>query len=39
MREPRKLGPATLGEHGNIDRCVKTRSRCDGALSNGVHQA
>jgi hypothetical protein len=39
VRESRELGPAPLGEHGDIDRRVKTWSRCDSALPNGVHQA
>ena len=39
MGEPRELGSAPLSEHGDIDRCVETRSRRDSALPNGVHQA
>lgn len=39
MREPRELGSAPFGEHGDVDRCVKARRRRDSALPNGVHQA
>ncbi|SMG27456.1 hypothetical protein SAMN06265784_102633 [Paraburkholderia susongensis] len=37
--EPRELGFAPLGEHGDVDGRMKTRRRRNGALPNGVHQA
>jgi hypothetical protein len=31
--------PTSIGQDGDVDRCMKTRSRRDSALPNGVHQA